>query len=400
MAFVPKFLLFLTFFTMIIKFLLFLTFFTMIIVPATSQPCKSYTFPNPINYATCEDLPVLETSLHWNYHPSLGKVDVAFKKANAKGSSWIAWAINPSSKGMVGSQAFVAIHKFDGTLKAYTSPITSYGTMLQEGNLTFPVYSVLASYTNGSIIIFATFQLPSNNTLVNHVWQEGLVSNDGTLRAHSMSGPNLQSFGTLDFLSGKVSETGGKFDSRTTLRNVHGILNVISWGILMPIGVILVRYLKAFDGLGATWFHLHRSCQSLALLIGIAGFCTGLYMGNNSKVHHAPHRCIGITLMCLALTQVFVAICLRPKKDHKHRIFWNIFHYIVGYSTIALAILNVFKGFDILNAQKIWKNIYVGIIISLAIIALMLEVLTWIWMYKKKRTKKPVEEFDIGQQHA
>lgn len=164
----------------------------------------------------------------------------------------------------------------------------------------------------------------------------------------------------------------------------------------MPLGVILARYLKAFDGLGPIWFHLHRSCQSLAFLIGIIGFGTGLYMGNHNGVHHTPHKCVGITLMSLALAQVCVAICLRPKKDHKYRIFWNIFHYIVGYTTIALAIWNVFKGFDILDAHIIWKKIYVGIIVSLAIIALMLEVLTWMWFWKK-RAKNSEESVHISQ---
>ncbi|KAL2322797.1 hypothetical protein Fmac_027176 [Flemingia macrophylla] len=348
--------------------------------------------------SACKDLAVLESSLHWNYHPSSGTADVAFNKANAKDSSnWISWAINPTSKGMIGSQAFVAVHESDGTIKAYTSPITSYATVLQEGTLTFKVYSVSASYTSGHFIIFATFQLPSNTTLVNHAWQEGLVSKDGTLMPHSFSSPNLHSFGTLDFVSGKVSETSGKVDSRTTFRNVHAILNTISWGIMMPTGVIMARYLKVFDGLGPTWFHLHRACQSLAFLIGIAGFGTGLYMGNHHGVHHAPHRCVGITLMCLAFAQVCVAVCLRPKKDHKCRIFWNVFHYIVGYATIALAIWNVLKGFDILDANKIWKKIYVGIIISFAIVSVIMEVITWIWMCNKKMIKSE-KQGDTSQQ--
>ena len=177
---------------------------------------------------------------------------------------------------------------------------------------------------------------------------------------------------------------------------VHGILNVISWGILMPIGAIFARYLKVFDGLGPAWFHLHRACQPLAYFIGIAGFATGLYMGNHYGVHHTPHRCIGITLICLASAQVCVAVFLRPKKDHKYRIFWNIFHYIVGYGTITLGILNVFKGFDILNSKK-WKSIYFGIIICLAVIALVLEVITWILVCNKK-AKNATEQGDISQQ--
>ncbi|QCD78183.1 hypothetical protein DEO72_LG1g1815 [Vigna unguiculata] len=378
----------------------FFTLLVVITVPITSQPCNLYRFSNNINYAACEDLPVLESSLHWNYHPASGVVDVAFNKANAKDSSWVAWAINPTSKGMLGSQSFVAVHKSNATIRAYTSPITSYATILQEGNLSFSVYNLSASYTNGRIIIFASFQLPSNKTVVNHAWQEGLVSDDGTLRPHSFSPSNLRSYGTIDFISGKVSKATEGVNSRTMLRNVHGILNTVSWGIMMPIGVMMGRYLKVFDGLGGTWFHLHRACQSLAFLIAIAGFGSGLYIGNHNGVHHVPHRCVGITLMCLASAQVCVAVFLRPKKDHKYRIFWNIFHYIVGYTTIGLAIWNVLKGFDILNAEKMWKKSYLGTIISLATIAVILEVITWIWVCNKKRTKNSQDRAVIGQQQT
>ncbi|XP_022632195.1 cytochrome b561 and DOMON domain-containing protein At5g47530-like [Vigna radiata var. radiata] len=184
------------------------------------------------------------------------------------------------------------------------------------------------------------------------------------------------------------------------LRNVHGILNAVSWGIMMPIGVMMGRYLKVFDGLGETWFRLHKACQSLAFFIAIAGFVTGLYIGIHYGVHHAPHRCIGITLVCLASAQVFVAMFFRPKKTHKYRIFWEIFHYIVGYATIVLAIVNVLKGFDILNDHNGWKKKYLGIIISLAAIAVILEVITWVWVCKKKRTKNSQNHVTIGQQQT
>ncbi|RDX62294.1 Cytochrome b561 and DOMON domain-containing protein, partial [Mucuna pruriens] len=275
--------------------LMLLTFFTAIIVPVAPQPCNSYTFPNNMNYAACRDLPVLESSLHWNYDPSLGAVNVAFTKANVKDSSWVAWAINPTSKGMVGSQAFVALHKSNGSIKAYTSSITTYATTLQESNLTFSVYNVSASYTNGSMIIFATFQLPANKTLVNHVWQEGLVSNDSTLKAHSFSQPNLQSFGTLDFLSRKVSEHSGNVNSQATLRNVRKLDFILSRSTNLS-------HIESFTNLDCTtssWnfeYHklgntnvdlLHPVCQSLAFLISIVGLNTGLYIENHYGVLHS-----------------------------------------------------------------------------------------------------------------
>ncbi|KAI9077243.1 hypothetical protein K1719_040814 [Acacia pycnantha] len=161
---------------------LFLTVIIILITPVTSQPqpqpqaCESYKFPNTTNFLACNDLPVLDSSLHWTYHPSSNSIDVAFKKNNANYKRWIAWAINPTSTGMVGSQAFVAFQKSDGTMAAYTSPIASYGTTLEEGSLSFEVHGVSASFEDGTVILYASFQLPGNPKSVNHVWQEGLVS--------------------------------------------------------------------------------------------------------------------------------------------------------------------------------------------------------------------------------
>jgi len=99
-------------------------------------------------------------------------------------------------------------------------------------------------------------------------------------------------------------------------------------------------------------------------------------MGNHPRIHNTPHRCVGITLMALAFAQVCVAFFLRQKKDHKYRIWWNIFHFLVGYTTIVLAIWNVFKGFDILEGNIMWKITYVCVIGCLGLIGLSLEVAT------------------------
>jgi hypothetical protein len=77
---------------------------------------------------------------------------------------------------------------------------------------------------------------------------------------------------------------------------------------------------------------------------------------------------------------------LRPKKDHKYRLYWNIYHHSVGYSVIILSIINIYKGFDILDPEKKWKKIYTGILIFLGIVAALLEAITWFIVIKRKRT--------------
>lgn len=83
--------------------------------------------------------------------------------------------------------------------------------------------------------------------------------------------------------------------------------------------------------------------------------------------------------------QVF-ALLLRPKTDHKLRFYWNIYHHSIGYSVIVLSIINIFKGFDILNnPDHKWKRAYIGIIIGLAAVAAVLELYTWMVVGKRKK---------------
>jgi len=83
---------------------------------------------------------------------------------------------------------------------------------------------------------------------------------------------------------------------------------------------------------------------------------------------------------------------LRPNKDHKIRIYWNIYHYAVGYSTIIISIINVFKGFDALETSvgdryNDWKHAYIGIIAALGGIAVLLEAYTWIVVLKRRNSE-------------
>ncbi|XP_028768462.1 cytochrome b561 and DOMON domain-containing protein At5g47530-like [Neltuma alba] len=173
-------------------------------------------------------------------------------------------------------------------------------------------------------------------------------------------------------------------------------------------GAITARYLKAFEASGSTWFHLHRACQILAYLIGTSGFALGLFISNLSLSSLSPsaflHASIGIAIFVSSTVQVLVAVFLRPHKRHGSRIFWNIFHYVVGYGVIALAIFNMFRGFSISGSYyHSWKNAYFGIIVSLGCLALVLEVLTCCFLACKRRNnqnqKKEISEDDNVASH-
>ncbi|KAI4371640.1 hypothetical protein MLD38_009967 [Melastoma candidum] len=347
-----------------------------------AQSCSNYAFSNNQAFTSCADLPYLNSYLHWTYNTSTGLARIAFRHTSADSSKWVAWGINPTGTGMPGVQALVAYQQSNGSMRAYTSPVGGYGTMLQEGNLSFSVLDLSATFNNNEMIIFATVAPPSGN--INQVWQEGPLVG-GSPSAHVTTGPNAQSKGTLNLASGTVSGGG---NSKLRRRNIHGILNAVSWGILMPLGITIARYMRVFKSADPAWFYLHIGCQLSGYVVGVAGWGTGLKLGSESAgITYSAHRSIGITLFCLATLQVF-ALLLRPKKDHKYRFYWNVYHHSVGYAVIVLAIINVFKGFNILNPEKKWKHAYVGAIIVLACNAIVWEIYTWYIVLKRKKAER------------
>lgn len=120
---------------------------------------------------------------------------------------------------MIGAQALVAYQKSDGSIAAYTTPVSSYQTQLQQGDLSFPVSNLSATYARNEYTIFATLKLDNLSSTVNQVWQEGPVSGDSPA-VHPTSGANVQSAGNLNLLSGQTATTSGPVDSRTKKKNV------------------------------------------------------------------------------------------------------------------------------------------------------------------------------------
>ena len=156
----------------------------------------------------------------------------------------------------------------------------------------------------------------------------------------------------------------------------HAILNTIGWGILLPLGAIAARYLKPFTD--PAWFYVHVLVQSIGYIVGVAGWSTGLVLGNYSVgVVYRKHRFIGIALFAISTLQV-CAILVRPGKGHKIRVAWNYYHYTLGVSILVLSILNIFYGFDILAPAPKWRYGYIGILGGLAGLTLVFELVKWV----------------------
>ncbi|PIA58126.1 hypothetical protein AQUCO_00500218v1 [Aquilegia coerulea] len=314
-----------------------LCFFVLIslVFTTSAQNCRSHTFANRIPYSACNDLSVLNSFLHWNYIAENRTVNLAYRHAGVSATRWVAWAINPTARGMVGSQALVAFQS-GGRMEAYTSPINSFQTSLARGNLSFPVPTISAEFNGANeITIFATIVLPPGSTTVNQVWQEGPLTGS-TPGIHPTTGANIQSIGTIDFQSGQTSSGGGAANSRVKRRNVHGVLNAVSWGTLMPLGAIIARYLKVAKAANPAWFYLHIACQTSAYAVGVAGWATGLKLGSDSPgIQYDSHRNLGIALFVLGTLQVYQFVFqLFCQSQTKFPLYFNQKNQFVWYMDI------------------------------------------------------------------
>ncbi|KAG6419653.1 hypothetical protein SASPL_121875 [Salvia splendens] len=167
---------------------------------SSSLSCHNHIFSSNRVFTSCTHLPSLEAHLHWNYTPSLARVSIAYR-AKQVPKGWIAWAINPTSSGMVGSQALVAFRTSNGTMRVYTTAIASYNPSMLPAQISLPVSNISTEYVGNEMIIYAAVGPLLNGSVVNHVWQAGASVSSNIPQIHSTSPPHLQSMGTINFLS-------------------------------------------------------------------------------------------------------------------------------------------------------------------------------------------------------
>ncbi|CAH8263322.1 unnamed protein product [Arabidopsis lyrata] len=160
------------------------------------------------------------------------------------------------------------------------------------------------------------------------------------------------------------------------VKQIHGMMNAVSWGILMLIGVMAAKYMKTYERLDPTWFYVHVVCQTTGYFVGlIGGLGTAIYMARHTRMRTTPHIVIGLFLFALGFLQI-LALKARPDKDHKYRKYWNRYHHTMRYIVIILSVYNIYKGLAILHpAGSCWKIAYTTIICAIATFAIGMEIL-------------------------
>ncbi|KAK9066012.1 hypothetical protein SSX86_015414 [Deinandra increscens subsp. villosa] len=310
-------------------------------------------------------------------------------------NSYIGMGFSPNG-GMVGSSAIVGWVARDGStnMKRYLlNGQTPSQVVVGQGDLEIVANTALV--LSDSSRIYMVFQLVTNQPRQQHVYSVGDSSNPPPSspsyrltqhRSHnaiklnyasgkSLSNPrnelsDLNFFINFDIVGcvyvyriiGQASRIKAPYSN---LKRSHGILNMMAWGILIPIGTMVARYLKHVDPL---WFYVHSGIQSLGFILGFAGVIAGVVLDNRLDAKVGKHKGLGITILVLGCLQV-LALLIRPSIDAKARQYWNLYHHNVGRLIISFAVVNIFYGIHLAKAGSSWNAGY-GVVLAIFIITI------------------------------
>ncbi|KAM7498411.1 hypothetical protein LguiA_022825 [Lonicera macranthoides] len=377
---------------------LFLLFLSSNFQAVVSGHCTTTTATK--TYQKCMTLPSQQASIAWTFHPHNATLDLVFFGTFISPSGWVAWGINPTSQEMTGTRALIAFpdpnsgqlvilpYTLDPTVKLQQGPLLSRPLDIHLLSSSATLYGGrMATIRNGATIqIFATLKLVPNKTKIHYVWNRGLYVQGYSPTIHPTTNNDLSSTATIDVLSGVST---AKHDNIIILKYAHGIMNAISWGVLLPIGAVTARYLRHIQSLGPTWFYMHAGIQLSAFFLGTIGFAIGIRLGELSpgKVY-GLHRKLGFATFCLGSLQT-LALLFRPKTTNKFRKYWKSYHHFVGYSCVVLGVVNVFQGFEVMGEDRSYAKLGYCLCLSTLIgICIAMEVNAWVIFCRKAKEEK------------
>ncbi|XP_009611913.1 cytochrome b561 and DOMON domain-containing protein At5g35735-like [Nicotiana tomentosiformis] len=314
------------------------------------------------------------------------RLDIMVGAMLEEGTGWLAWGLNPGPEArMVGTQALIGI-KNKSNLLWDTYNITTYTKFgcqllpspidLNISNFNFSYIDYLQYHVIKATIVLDPLKYDVSR--LNHVWQVGVdvdaVGKEPKMHAKALR--NYDSTETINLMTGKGR--GNRVHTSNLIRQVHGVLNIIGWGTLLPIGVLIARNFREYPLPCSGWKSYHISCQSVGYIVGSAGWAVGIWLGKASKYYSFPkHGIFGICIFTFATLQMLF-LKLKPDDESKCRDYRNMFHHVLGYSLLVVSCINIVKGLRIMYLdENYWVPAYFGVAGCLAFIFLVFEIVSW-----------------------
>ncbi|KAF8043502.1 hypothetical protein BT93_A1731 [Corymbia citriodora subsp. variegata] len=142
---------------------------------------------------------------------------------------------------------------------------------------------------------------------------------------------------------------------------LHGFLLWVSLGLLMPLGVLVIRMSKREESGKKlkTYFRAHAILQMLSVLLATAGAIMSIKNFSNSFNNH--HQRMGLVLYGIIWLQALAGF-LRPVRGSKGRFPWFFGHWTLGITVSLLGVINIYSGL-LAYSEKTSRSIRLWVIL-------------------------------------
>jgi hypothetical protein len=338
-------------------------------LPSTTSRNATVTSPNAAPSVSSGKITVqLDSSASMQYELSPDKKEIEFTVSLAY-ASWLSLGVSTDGKmGSSGKGSDIVLCSA-GTVSRYwvTGPVAPInGVDMPRASCTFVGGRTSMTFKR-EVAAVSTIQRAistSPGTCTNFILAYG-NSMQTSLSYHGGRAGSK----SVDVGTGAVGATA-RLPASNLIKG-HTVCMTLSWGLLVPVGIVMARHLKGIDRKFAgkkIWFQLHRGIQALALLLMTVGFgfafshVNGL-TGVAHFVGNFPlHSLFGLLILLLGWFQPFNAF-LRP---HPHpdrtdddswfcdrRTCWEWLHKSTGYVAAVLGLLNCILGGVVANSKNL-----------------------------------------------
>ncbi|OMO92525.1 Cytochrome b561, eukaryote [Corchorus olitorius] len=170
---------------------------------------------------------------------------------------------------------------------------------------------------------------------------------------------------------------------------VHGFMMFLSWGILLPGGILAARYLKHVKGDGWYQIHVYLQYSGLAITLLALLFAVAELRGFFVSSLHVKFGIATIFLACVQPANAY----FRPKKPSNgeepssNRILWEYIHVIVGRGAIVVGIAALFTGMKHLGERYGGENVH-GLSLALMIWFLIGALMVIYLEYRERQRRR------------
>jgi hypothetical protein len=173
---------------------------------------------------------------------------------------------------------------------------------------------------------------------------------------------------TPELLSAGMEPVARK--TATSAHVAHGVLMALAWGVCMPLGILNNRL---FKGKYANWRLVHKAFQSTGLLFSVIAFIIAISTFKVTTSVGYAHATFGTIIVIASVAQAVLGIVSslfgkRSSSPTAARGPYEKAHFVLGYFTQSLAVLNMILGITLIGGGAVaWGFFVAGLILYLAV---------------------------------